>query len=663
MQHTSNSAFLLALSISALSTSVATAATRFVHHAAFGSGDGSSWSNAHTRLDTALAAANAGDEIWVASGTYTPPNAATSFALRSSVRVYGGFSGNETLRGQRNWIAHPTILSGDIGQDDMIDPNPFGPGWPFNVIFNTANAAHVVVADGVDSTSVLDGFSIVKGNAVGSGGGFQCVNGNPVVTNCAFADCFAQFGHGGAIYLASSNASITHCTFYHNLAYQGSGGAIFVGGTSLPTIHDCTFSTNEAVSTNGQTGLGGAIQLSTSTAITISRCVFDGNLSVPFAGGSFEIPRGGAIHSFCITGQPRPTTTIRECIFRNNQAAHGGAVFAWNPTTILNSTFDHNIAYGFGNGGGEGAGICGQWTTLTVLNCTLAYNAGGESGGLAVFDDSPNFPGLATIRNSIIWGNTASGQNVTVRDPSVNGPFTARNSCIEHLFSSDPGEDPIDPSNYPGCTISNPLMIAPGIGNVQLMSTSPCIDTGNNSLVPAGTPVDLGGLARIVRGLPGPGTSRVDMGAYEFGSQTCAPVILTHPTDTLTCRHQGATFSVAASGSGPLSFQWRRNSVALDVIGNPSAATTALSLPSVQQSDAGSYDCVVTNACGNVTSFAALLSLCSADFNCDSTVDFFDYLDFVDAFSSSSMNADFNEDSVIDFFDYLDFVDAFSSGC
>ena len=44
-------------------------------------------------------------------------------------------------------------------------------------------------------------------------------------------------------------------------------------------------------------------------------------------------------------------------------------------------------------------------------------------------------------------------------------------------------------------------------------------------------------------------------------------------------------------------------------------------------------------------------------------VDFFDYLDFVDAFSSNSARADYNFDGGIDFFDYLDFVDDFASGC
>jgi hypothetical protein len=54
---------------------------------------------------------------------------------------------------------------------------------------------------------------------------------------------------------------------------------------------------------------------------------------------------------------------------------------------------------------------------------------------------------------------------------------------------------------------------------------------------------------------------------------------------------------------------------------------------------------------------------CPADFNADAVVDFFDYLDFVAAFSASDPAADFNADTVVDFFDYLDFVSSFASGC
>ncbi len=54
---------------------------------------------------------------------------------------------------------------------------------------------------------------------------------------------------------------------------------------------------------------------------------------------------------------------------------------------------------------------------------------------------------------------------------------------------------------------------------------------------------------------------------------------------------------------------------------------------------------------------------CPADFNADGTVDFFDYLDFVEAFSNNFPAADFDGDGVVDFFDYLEFVNAFSGGC
>ena len=66
---------------------------------------------------------------------------------------------------------------------------------------------------------------------------------------------------------------------------------------------------------------------------------------------------------------------------------------------------------------------------------------------------------------------------------------------------------------------------------------------------------------------------------------------------------------------------------------------------------------------GTYHAFLATPFTCTADFNGDSSVDFFDYLDFVNAFSTGDVRADFNHDGAIDFFDYLDFVDAFSVGC
>lgn len=79
------------------------------------------------------------------------------------------------------------------------------------------------------------------------------------------------------------------------------------------------------------------------------------------------------------------------------------------------------------------------------------------------------------------------------------------------------------------------------------------------------------------------------------------------------------------------------------------------------------YGAETFGVAGSITSDSGVIlhfaSSCLADFNNDTIVDFFDYLDFVAAFSESLPVADFNDDAVVDFFDYLDFVQAFSLGC
>lgn len=62
-----------------------------------------------------------------------------------------------------------------------------------------------------------------------------------------------------------------------------------------------------------------------------------------------------------------------------------------------------------------------------------------------------------------------------------------------------------------------------------------------------------------------------------------------------------------------------------------------------------------------------VLLYCSADFNDDGFVDFFDYDQYVECFETGVCppgdSADFNNDGFADFFDYDDFVLAFESGC
>ncbi len=141
-----------------------------------------------------------------------------------------------------------------------------------------------------------------------------------------------------------------------------------------------------------------------------------------------------------------------------------------------------------------------------------------------------------------------------------------------------------------------------------------------------------------------------------------APAVSQHPQPSSSCNHHPVQFSTQATGT-LLQYRWEKDLIPIDTTQNPSAATATLSIAFPSSTDSGMYACRVTNDCNSLLSDSAALLVCEADFNCDSALDFFDYLDFVTAFATSDINADFNGDSIVDFFDYLDFVDAFSAGC
>jgi uncharacterized repeat protein (TIGR01451 family) len=82
------------------------------------------------------------------------------------------------------------------------------------------------------------------------------------------------------------------------------------------------------------------------------------------------------------------------------------------------------------------------------------------------------------------------------------------------------------------------------------------------------------------------------------------PGITTDPTNALRCAGQRVTFSVVASGSSPLSYQWRKNGN--NILG---ATNSSYSIASAAVGDAGSYDVVISNPCGTATSGAATLTV------------------------------------------------------
>jgi hypothetical protein len=99
-------------------------------------------------------------------------------------------------------------------------------------------------------------------------------------------------------------------------------------------------------------------------------------------------------------------------------------------------------------------------------------------------------------------------------------------------------------------------------------------------------------------------------GSYSvtYGGVAVAPAITSQPQSRTNQAGTAAQFSVVATGTAPLSYQWRKDGTNLlnggEVVG---VYSNTLTLVNVQIGDAGNYDVVVNNSAGSVTSAVARL--------------------------------------------------------
>ena len=410
--------------------------------------DGTFWDTAFIGLQAALDAAIAGDEIWVAAGVYTPtwqfdagdPRSAT-FQMVNDVSIYGGFdpSMGVTDWEDRDWVLHESILSGDIGTEGDPADNSY------HVFYHPADT-------GLDSSAILDGFTITGGNADG--------------------DDWAQQNAGGGMFNYASSPSLLNCTFSGNSAAGAGGGMDNTGGSS-PTLTNCTFSRNTA----GDEGGGMHNDSSSPTLI----------------GGAFlenTADAGGGIYN----GASSPTLT--SVTFAGNSANSGGGMHSDGSSPVLvNSTFWGNSAVGHG-GGMRNKGA----STPILTNCTFHGNRAINGTGGAIQNYESSYP---TLTNCILWGDTAGG----IPDEIVN--FDP-GSTVDATYSDVDGG-----YLYPGTGNINedPLFLDPADGDFHLLPDSPCIDAGTNEAIYL-PDEDFEGDPRSLDG-DRDGTATVDMGVDE----------------------------------------------------------------------------------------------------------------------------------------------------
>jgi hypothetical protein len=125
-------------------------------------------------------------------------------------------------------------------------------------------------------------------------------------------------------------------------------------------------------------------------------------------------------------------------------------------------------------------------------------------------------------------------------------------------------------------------------------------------------PADAGNYAVVVTNSVGSVTSAVAVLTVWI-----LPVITSQPQGRTNIGGTMATFNATATGTAPLSYQWRLNGLVLTNSGRIVGATSnALTITSVQGGDAGAYTLSVSNGAGVVTSAPAILTFIP---NCAST--------------------------------------------
>jgi hypothetical protein len=273
------------------------------------------------------------------------------------------------------------------------------------------------------------------------------------------------------------------------------------------------------------------------------------------------------------------------------------------------------------------------------------------------------------------FGTSISGPNVLVPRPGTNEDIWV------HFYGKDGQRVAASSFGVQNDTEGNPSQLwLEGFNSLGVSLGRTTINGARST----GTFSASGIWSARISGAPGfGGLLGVDNFRFDFCNH-----ISQHPQSAAACPTRIAVLNVSALGSGPFTYQWRKDGTPIDSLTNPSAATATLTLSNIGPIDVASYDCIVSNACGSVTSNAAALTLavkCSvADIvgtdggpvQCaDSTVDGSDFIAFINSFSIGDAAIDpladiagggdtgEDPDGTIDGTDFIAFINAFAIGC
>lgn len=210
------------------------------------------------------------------------------------------------------------------------------------------------------------------------------------------------------------------------------------------------------------------------------------------------------------------------------------------------------------------------------------------------------------VNNTVVdINNTGAGPSwlmVTAhKDGTASTGNIVRNNLVSDLAldaGSSTASNNIETTNY------SAFFVNWAAHDVRLKAGSAAIDAGTSVDAPA---IDILQAARPADG-NGDGKVAWDVGAYEYGATPAtptAPAIPVQPSNKTVSVGQTATFSVTATGTGPLSYQWQKNGATI-----AGATAASYTTPTTVSGDNGAkFKVVVSNAVGSATSQEATLTV------------------------------------------------------
>jgi hypothetical protein len=452
-------------------------------------------------------------------------------------------------------------------------------------------------------------------------------------------------GFGGAIFNQGTLA-VYNCVFGTNTATGGIGGAGGDGGAGGGSF---SFGGNGGTGAAGGAAAGAGIY--NVGQLAVSNSAFSGNTVVGGTGGM-----GGVGGEADVAG--------RDAAGGAGGSGMGAGIYSEQPAAISSSTFSDNSSQG-GNsasGGtdsngdgtngrngasGLGGGIC-NFGFASVTNCTifrnrvfggsggdggiatgpLGFGGTGGNGGLGSGGGVYNLGNIVLVNCTLSTGGVTGGTNgVGGTGPVVGengsrgaarggnlanggGSFQLLNTIIA---AASPGTNAFGAFTDLGSNISSDKSI-PFTGtsrkglDPQLAALA---DNGGPTLtmaIPASSPARNAGAIDGApnvdqRGVPRPNEGVPDIGAYE----TAGPIIVTQPHDVTVAPGKSATFSVVATGTTPLFYQWRFQAQNI-----PGATKASLTITNAQSTNQGLYGVFVSNPIGFVLSHSGLLTVGTA---------------------------------------------------